>query len=220
MWVADDVDDKIYAYNMPAHALLQSLELTGIYFGFSPGRLDYAIWVPTTTASTTTAADTVSAGATVAIDPAAADTQTAGHQIDLTTGKNSIAVTVNDGTHTTTYTAVITRTTATTLSDNADLSALSIANSDLDVFNSAVTEYTAHAANAVATTTVTAVSDDSHATITIDPLAAIIGTLNLEFKNITALAAGDFDGLTALETLSTAGQWGRGWPLLPSRPPC
>ena len=207
MWVADYIDNKIYSYNMPAYALLQSLELTGIDIGFSPGRLDYAIWEPATTASTTVAAAAVSAGATVAIHPSDADTQTAGHQIDLATGKNTIAVTVNDGTHTTSYTAVITRTTATTLSDNADLSALSIANSDLVVFNSAVTEYTANVANAVATTTVTAVSVDSHATVSFDPADADAGTEGhqvslAEGANSVTIAVEATDGTTKTYTIT------------------
>ena len=47
------------------------------------------------------------------------------------------------------------------------------------------------------------ISGVTHCALVTDAhLAAITGTLDLESKNITALAAGDFDGLTALTTLN------------------
>ena len=50
MWVVDDDDDKLFAYNMPELFGLDSLGLDGIDFGtFTPGRLDYAANVPSAT---------------------------------------------------------------------------------------------------------------------------------------------------------------------------
>ena len=193
---------------MPANALLQSLELTGIDIGtFSTSITDYAAWVPSTTTSTTVTAAAASTGATVTIDPADDDTGTAGHQISLATGKNAITVTVTNGTLTKTYTAVITRSTAATLSDKADLAALAIADSDVDVSNSAVTEYTANVPNSASSPTVTATGDDTNAIITIDPADADTGTTGhqvslAEGANTITIAVEATDGTTKTYTIT------------------
>ena len=114
MWVVDNQDDKLYAYNMPSSALLQSLELTGIDIGFSLGRLDYAVSVPSTTTSTTVVATASNAGAAVSISPADADGSASGHQVSLSEGANTITVAVEspDRTAQSIYTVAVNRASA------------------------------------------------------------------------------------------------------------
>ena len=202
--------------------MLQSLELTGIDIGFSPGRPDYAVRVPSTTTSTVVTA-AASTGATVTIDPADADTQTEGHQISLATGDNTVTVTVTEGADTTTYTAVITRTTFATLSDNADLATLAIADSDIGTCLTApVTEYTANVPNSASSPTVTATSDDANAIITIDPADADTGTAGhqvslAEGANTVTVAVEATDGTTKTYTITVnrASAADFGWSVLP-----
>ena len=164
MWVADSEDQKLYAYNMPAGASLRSLEFSGADFGaFAAGRFEYAARVPASVASTTVAAAAASAGATVDISPDDADSNTDGHQIDLSAGDNTVTVTVTNGEATTTYTAVINR------MDDAELSELSLSGTDLGSFSPDTLSYTVNVANDVAATTVTAAADDALTTVTISP---------------------------------------------------
>ena len=171
MWVADDHQDRLYAYDMPANAVLRSLEFTGMNIGsFLPGKFDYTARVPSTTASTKVAAEALSTDGIVTIVPVDADDEADGYQINLESGDNT--VTVTDGTDTATYTVVITRTNLATVSDDATLSALSLAGVDISAFSSAVTNYTASVPNSVASTSVTAVGTDTNAKITIVPVDA------------------------------------------------
>ena len=171
MWVADDHQDRLYAYDMPANAVLRSLEFTGMNIGsFLPGKFDYTARVPSTTASTKVAAEALSTDGIVTIVPVDADDEADGYQINLESGDNT--VTVTDGTDTATYTVVITRTNLATVSDDATLSALSLAGVDIGAFSSAVTSYTASVPNSVASTSVTAVGTDTNAKITIVPVDA------------------------------------------------
>ena len=111
MWVLDSYDRKVYAYNMPASLPLKSLELTGVEFAFTPERRFYAVEAPATVAATTVSAVAAddSADVTVTILPADADINTAGHQIDLATGVNTVTVTVAGTATVTAYTVVVTR---------------------------------------------------------------------------------------------------------------
>ena len=170
MWVSDNDDDRLYAYNMPPSASLKSLELTGADIGaFQTSMTDYAARVPATTASTTVTAAAATAGATVTIAPADADAQTAGHQVSLAEGDNTVTVTVANGADTRTYTAVITRIGSTALSSDATLSALSLTGVDIGAFSSTTTDYTAYVANAFTDTDLTAVATDEYAFVTISP---------------------------------------------------
>ena len=103
------------------------------------------------------------------IAPADADAQTAGHQVSLAEGDNTVTVTVANGAATRTYTAVITRIGSTTLSSDATLSALSLTGVDIGAFSSTTTDYTAYVANAFTDTDLTAVATDEYAFVTISP---------------------------------------------------
>ena len=177
MWVTDREDDKLYAYVMPGRTHLQSLELDGIDFAtldpaseaFDPSDTDYAVRVPSTTAMTTVTASAQYADAEVAISPADEDPNTDGAQISLVAGENTITVTVTRGSHTKTYTVIVTKTTLAVIRNDATLSALTLNNVDIGTFDPATVHYTAGAANTVASTTVTADSTDTGATVTISP---------------------------------------------------
>ena len=113
MWVSDQARVKLYAYNMPASAALRSLELSDVDFGaFAVGRFDYAAAVPATLTATTVTAIPAFAGSTVAITPSDADAATDGHQVSLSSGANTVAVTVTNGRDTRTYTVAVTQTSA------------------------------------------------------------------------------------------------------------
>ena len=114
MWVADFVDDKIYSYNHPPSndATLSSIitEPENI-IGFAPTRTSYELGLASTVATATVAAQTTNAYASVTITPADADTNTDGHQISLSAGKNTVtfAVTAQDSSTTQDYTVNINR---------------------------------------------------------------------------------------------------------------
>ncbi|WP_420626680.1 cadherin-like beta sandwich domain-containing protein [Candidatus Poriferisodalis sp.] len=177
MWVADRGDDKLYAYTMPGRTHLQSLELDGIDFAtldpaaeaFAPSVTDYAVRVPSTTAMTTVTASAQYTDAEVAVSPADEDPNTDGAQISLVASANTITVTVTRGSHTQTYTVVITRTALTVLRNDATLSALTLSDLNIGTFDSATARYTADAASSVATTTVATQRSDTDAAVTISP---------------------------------------------------
>ena len=170
MWVSDNDDDRLYAYNVPPSASLKSLEFTGADIGaFQTSITGYAARVPSTVTSTTVTAIAVSAGATVTISPADTDAQAAGHQISLAEGDNTVTVTVANGADIRTYTAVITRIGSATLSSDATLSALSLTGVDFGAFSSATTDYTAYVDRAFTDTDITAVATDEYAFVTISP---------------------------------------------------
>ena len=102
--------DFLRAFTMPKTGLLYSLELDGIDVPFVTWRSSYAIDVPAAKTSTTVTAVTAHSDSTVAITPSTdADTNTAGHQVDLSTGANTITVTSTNGGDVRTYTLTITR---------------------------------------------------------------------------------------------------------------
>ena len=172
MWVSDHVDDRLYSYNMPSEALLKSLEFTGVDIGaFHTSITGYAARVPSTTTSTTVTA-AASAGATVTISPADADGQATGHQVNLSTGDNTVTVTVANGAATRTYTVVITRTAFAVLTGDATLSALALTGIDFGAFSSATTDYAADVAHSVTDTAVAATGTDANAVVTISPADA------------------------------------------------
>ena len=95
---------RIAASDVPSSdATLSSLGLTGITLSpetFSADTLDYTAEVGNTVAQVTVTYTVGGVGATATVTPADADTNTAGHQVDLNVGDNSIAVAVTaaDGT--------------------------------------------------------------------------------------------------------------------------
>ena len=174
MWVPDWEDDKIYAYNMPGNADLGGLSL-------SPGTLEpafhrvttsYAASAPSDVSSiTVTATASDAANATVEfldgddLTLADADPNTAGHQVDLALGENTIKirVTAGDGSTTRTYTLVL------TLVPNTDLSDLRVNGVSVPGFGSEV-EYTFSGvqhgvAASVTQATIEAVTDDPDASV-------------------------------------------------------
>ena len=77
--------------------------------GFSAGTTSYTASVGFHVSTVTVAATAVAAGATASIVPADDDTSVAGHQVDLSTGTNTITVTVTNGSDTRDYTVTVTR---------------------------------------------------------------------------------------------------------------
>ena len=200
MWVTDWADRKLYAYKMPDNALLASLELSGAAIGhFTPAQVDYTARVPNTTAATTVTATPASTGATVTVSPTDAADDSEGHQVNLSTGANTITITVTNGGDTTTYTVVVTKIDTATLSDDASLSALSLSGVGLGAFSSTTDSYSAGVANTVHTTTVSATATDSHAEVTIHPADADTETMGhqidlAEGANTVSVTARSSDG--------------------------
>ena len=170
MWVADNDDDKLYGYNMPPSAALASLELDGVGIGtFVPSRYRYTARVPNTVSSTTVIAAAADPAAVVDVTPADADDVADGHQVALGDGDTTIEVTVTDSTGTRTYTVVVTKVDAATLSDDASLSGVSLGGLELADFDPARTDYSVDAAHAIAVTTVTATAAGAHAVVSVHP---------------------------------------------------
>ena len=94
---------KIFAYNQPlsGNAWLKTLTLSGdVYYGTKDFKLSnptthYNTWVDRATATTTIIAEAQDSNAvSVKITPEDADSNTSGHQISLSAGKNEIKITV------------------------------------------------------------------------------------------------------------------------------
>ena len=111
MWVADEDDGKLYAYNMPESALLSSLKLSGVDFGsFNSGDYTYRVHVPDTVTSTTVTAGEAFDDSDVVITPDDSNSDSAdGHQVDIGPGDNLITVTVTNDDDTRTYNITVTQ---------------------------------------------------------------------------------------------------------------
>ena len=120
MWVSDRRDGKLYAYNMPGNADLSGLNLSAgtLEPAFHRVTTSYAASAPNAVSTITVTALASDAGqATVEFLDASdetladADLNTAGHQVALAPGENTIKikVTAEDGATTRTYTLVVTR---------------------------------------------------------------------------------------------------------------
>ena len=98
MWVADFGDDKIYSYNMPPSpdanlsALTVSRRPTDI-IGFASDVTTYHVGVANSVTQATVTAATNEANATIAWSTTDAGTA-AGHQVTLSTGLNTVTITV------------------------------------------------------------------------------------------------------------------------------
>ena len=105
MWVADTGDDKVYSYNMPPSddATLSGLTVSPRdIIGFTADRTDYEVGVASTVAQATVTATANDPGATVVYSGTDAEPNTAGHQVDLSAGRNQVFVTVTSADTTTT----------------------------------------------------------------------------------------------------------------------
>ena len=120
MWVSDRRDGKLYAYNMPGNADLSGLSLSAgtLEPAFHRVTTSYAASAPNAVSTITVIALASDAGqATVEFLDASdetladADLNTAGHQVALAPGENTIKIkaTAEDGATTRTYTLVVTR---------------------------------------------------------------------------------------------------------------
>ena len=94
MWVADSNENKIYAYRLSNAAVLSSLSLNGATlspaFDSSPARYTGTVFG----SDIKTTVTPLHTNAIVSISPADADDATAGHQVVLAEGANSIALAV------------------------------------------------------------------------------------------------------------------------------
>ena len=97
MLVADFVDDKVYSYNMPpsADATLSALTVSPRnIIGFDADRTSYEVGVASSVSLATVTAAANHAAASLAYSGTDADPNTAGHQVDLSAGRNQVTVTV------------------------------------------------------------------------------------------------------------------------------
>ena len=101
------------AFDSPwkGNAQLLELELSGFEFSFDRETLSYVLSVESSVSSTTVTAATTNTKATVAISPGDDHSSTNGHQVDLSSGANTITISVAsaDGTTTQTYEITVTR---------------------------------------------------------------------------------------------------------------
>ena len=153
-------------------AALASLALSNVDFGrFDPDTVTYVASVAYAVGRTTVSATARDAEATVAISPADADPNAAGHQVALAAGSTTavaVTVTAADGEATETYAVAVTRASAA----DATLSSLSLSGVDFGVFDAATTDYAARVEHAVESTTVAATPTDPDATVSIGPTDA------------------------------------------------
>ena len=175
MWVSDRRDSKLYAYNMPGNADLSGLSLSAgtLEPAFHRVTTSYAASAPSAVSTITVTALASDAGqATVEFLDASdetladADLNTAGHQVDLAVGENTIKikVTAEDGLTTRTYTLVVTR-----AGPNTDLSDLRVNGVSVPGFESDVKYKSSGVqrgvAASVAQATIEGVTDDPDAAV-------------------------------------------------------
>ena len=111
MYVVDANDRKVYSYNMPDawDARLASLALPGVDIGaFDPETTEYEGVPAAGVTETTVEAAAEQEGATVAVEPADADGEAAGHQVALAgVGEITVTVTSEDGSRERVYRVVL-----------------------------------------------------------------------------------------------------------------
>ena len=131
MWISDDHDNRIYAYDMPSTPKLSSLSLTDVDFGgFYSWESSYSAFL-TASGATQTTVTAVAADATsydVTITPADSDANTAGHQVSIAAGTQTISITLTHNTDSSlsrTYMVTIVKSSSSMPSNDSTLSALS-----------------------------------------------------------------------------------------------
>ena len=125
MWVTDEVDGKLYAYNMPGNADLSALILSAgaLTPTFNGATTSYTALVENSASTITVTPTTNDSNATFEFldgnDAAIPDTDgAAGHQVSLSEGDNiiKVQVTSQDGNSTRTYTVTVNRAVAVSVS--------------------------------------------------------------------------------------------------------
>ena len=170
MWVLDTDDDKVYAYPLPKNAALKSLSMTDVLAtNFRWSKKNYSWQAASSVDTTTVSYEPEYSGAVVTIVPADDATTTEGHQVGLSSGNNTISVTVTHADATTTYTVVVDRTASNSVSDDATLSNLTLSGITLDNFQAEVRKYETVASSTLSSTTVAPTRNESNATIVIKP---------------------------------------------------
>ena len=187
LYVADDEDDKVYTYNVPKsdNAELKSLSLSPVDMdiNFDAATTEYDIDVAATVSQVTVDAKPFQRWATIAIDPADADTSADGHQVNLsgTSTDITITVTAHNKADTKDYTVTVNREASDDLdpdpsSTDATLHSLTLSAGRLSpTFASGTDTYTAKVGYTVEQLTVTPTAH-SGATIAIDPADANTST--------------------------------------------
>ena len=180
-------------------ATLTNLTLSGVTLNFASATTTYTASVANDVASTTVTA-TPATGATAVITPADADANTAGHQVTLVEGANTIEIAVTGaGMTPRDYTVRVTRD-APGVSSNADLSGLRLSEGMLTpAFNAATTTYTASVPNAVSTVSVTATKRHASASVAQSPTNPVSLSVGATPITVTVTAG---DGTTKAYTVT------------------
>ncbi|TXK80404.1 cadherin-like beta sandwich domain-containing protein, partial [Paenibacillus sp. N3.4] len=183
-------------YNLTVNRLSNNADLSGLTLSgatltpaFVSGTTAYTANVANGVSSTTVTPTVLESHARVAVNGTVVTSGVASGAIPLNIGNNTITlvVTAQDGTPKT-YTVTITR--AEGLSNNADLSGLTLSGATLTpAFVSGTTAYTANVANGVSSTTVTPTVLESHARVAVNGTAVTSGVASgaipLNVGNIT-----------------------------------
>ena len=170
---------------------------------FASDTMDYSDSVPNSTATMTVTPSAAGAGASITVNGTATTSGSASQAINLSEGSNTITivVTAQDGTTAKTYTITVNR--ASPVSNNADLSDLTISLGTLTpAFAPGTTSYTDSVAYTVLGLTVTPTSADTGASITVNGTAVTSGSSSQDIS----LSIGDntIDVIvTALDGITT-----------------
>ena len=188
-----------------ADTALDTLTITGATLApaFTANIHEYAATVANTVDEVTVAATAVHTGATVAIAPADADTVTAGWQIALVEGDNTITVTVTAADEITTadYTVIVTRDAAT---DDATLATLALDGVALSpAFDPATFIYTATVDADTEQVTLDLAAASTDAAVTIVPADNDPNTAGWQIP-LTAVQPGGQPSTTAIAVVVTA----------------
>ena len=165
--------------SLSTDATLKTLSVSGggatLLPAFAATTLAYTAQVGSSIGVVTVVAEANAAEASVAITPADADTRTAGHQIQLAEGANTITVevTARDGKTKKTYTLTVTR--GLPLSQDATLKTLSVSGGGatlLPAFAATTLAYTAQVGSSIGVVTVVAEANAAEASVAITPADA------------------------------------------------
>ncbi|WP_203232117.1 cadherin-like beta sandwich domain-containing protein [Paenibacillus pinistramenti] len=175
-FVAVGLEGQLWTQDISSNADLSSLTLNysslnyELSPAFDPATTDYTATVPYYTDRVTVTAETADSYASVGINYWPAVLQTASYSFSLNLGQNTmtIPVTAQDGTQKT-YKIIVTR--EELLSADASLSALDVSHNTLDpafVNTPENSGYMTHVDSSATFVDITAVPNESHATLTID----------------------------------------------------
>ena len=141
----------------------------------------------------------------------------------LSTGDNTITVTVTNGSNTRTHTVAVTKVASTSLSTDATLTSLALSDVDFGAFAAEALSYIANVDNSVSSTVLTHESTDSSAAVTIDPTDADVNVggyqIDLaEGSNTITVSVVSSDGTgtrTNTVNVNRASSLTFGWSVLP-----